>query len=713
VALFSPHWYRVENLRPQIRSHVRFDRHFYRGERWYVLEDPASGRHHRFSPTAYHMVSLMDGERTVSQIWEASMTQLGDDAPDQGETIMLLAQLHAADVMRCDVTPDSVELLERFTKNQRRTRVARYLNPSFARFPLFDPDAMLEAALPWVRPLFGRASFAIWCVVMLSALLAAGSHWDALTSVALSSVLDPANLVILFLSYPLVKALHELGHAFATKVWGGEVHEMGVMLLVFMPMPYVDASAASSFADKRKRMVVGASGVMVELFLSAIALFIWLNVAPGILRSVAWNVMMIGGVSTLFFNGNPLLRFDGYYVLADWIEAPNLSSRANQYIAYLFQHYVLGLPERRALAIAPGERGWFVVYGILSFVYRPMITLGIALFLASRFFFLGVMLAVWSILLQLVLPAARSLWRLRHDPRVRERPERVGGTCAGLAVAAALLLFVAPIPIWTVSEGVVWLPEHAQVRAEAEGFVVRVLAEPDADVVTGQPLIETVDPLKDAEVKVLAAKLRGVEAEYAKERLTDLVKSEKLMEEIDAARHALARAREEQASATIRAPGPGRFVLPEAQDLPGSFVRRGDVLGYVADLASPTVRTVVSQADIERVGDDTRSVSVRLAERMGEAIPAQTTRLVPAASDQLPSMALGAGGGGGVAVDSRDEKGLTATEHFFQIDLALPQGAPIAGIGGRVFVRFEHGAEPLFQRSYRSLRRLFMGQLGV
>ena len=138
----------------------------------------------------------------------------------------------------------------------------------------------------------------------------------------------------------MVKSLHELGHAFATKVWGGEVHEVGLMLLVFIPVLYVDASASAAFRQKHRRIVVGAAGILVETTLAALAVIVWVYGSPGIGRAIAFNVILIGGVSTLLFNGNPLLRFDGYYIFSDLIEVPNLATRANAYLFYVIQKHL-------------------------------------------------------------------------------------------------------------------------------------------------------------------------------------------------------------------------------------------------------------------------------------------------------------------------------------------------------------------------------------
>ena len=160
-------------------------------------------------------------------------------------------------------------------------------------------------------------------------------------------MLSAQNLLLLWLVFPVIKLLHELGHAYAAKAGGGEVHEMGMMLLVFMPVPYVDATAAGGFRSKWRRALVGAAGMLVELFIASLCMFVWVLVEPGVMRAVAFNVMLIAGVSTVVFNGNPLLRFDGYYILSDLIEIPNLAHARQP---------VLALP-RRALPLPAARRG--------------------------------------------------------------------------------------------------------------------------------------------------------------------------------------------------------------------------------------------------------------------------------------------------------------------------------------------------------------------
>ena len=712
-SVFSASWYRVARIKPRLRSHVQFHRHHYRGQLWYVLEDHTTGLCHRLTPAAYHLAGLMNGERTTQEIWDAVSTQLGDDAPTQDETIRLLGLLHGADVLQSDVPPDTAEIFRRSQRRKSAESTRRFTSPMSVRFPLLDPDAYLERALPWVRPLFSWPAAVVWGVTVVTAVVVGVVNWPELTEGAASELLAPQNLLLMAIVYPILKALHELGHAFATRVWGGEVHETGILFLVLMPVPYVDASAASVFPDKWKRAAVGAAGIIVEVFVASLALFVWLLVEPGAVRAVAYNVMLIGAVSTLLFNGNPLLKFDGYYVLSDVIEIPNLDQRSTQYYAYLVLRYLFALEKVRPPVAVRGEEKWFAFYGAAAYFYRTLMMLGIALFLAGRFFAVGVALAVFVAVMQLLVPLLRRAMFVLTSPRLQRVRSRAVLASLGIAAAVAFLVLVMPVPLFTRAEGVVWPPEESQVRARADGFVLRVLALPDAQVAAGDPLILTRDPTLETRVAMLEAQLRGLRARHHGERLTDLVRAQITLDEISTVEASLSLARERVGDVMIRSPANGRFVVPRAGDLPGRFVEQGELMGYVVGPSITTVRVVVPQSQASLVRERTQSVDVRLSPRVGEVLPASIEREVPAATDQLPSRALGIAGGGRLGVDPADPEGLRTLDRVFQVDLALPRDAYVGEIGGRVYVRFDHGAEPVALRAYRSLRRVFLRQLGV
>lgn len=332
----SASWYRVRHLRLQLREHALVRLHRYRGAPWYVITDQLSGRVHRLAPPAWALVAAMDGTRTVDEVWRACSAESGgaaggEAALGQDQVIALLGQLHAADLLQGDAPPDTAELFERHVKRSRQKLVQNLLNPMALRIRLWNPDRFLTRLLPWVGPLFGRWGLALWLALMVPALVLVAEHWPDLTANLGDRVLAEGNLALLAVVLPAIKLLHELGHGFAVRRRGGAVHDMGVMFLVLLPLPYVDASASSGFRSRWDRVAVGAAGMMVELAVAALATFVWVSVEPGFARSAAFNVMLAAGVTTLLFNANPLLRYDGYYILSDLIEIPNLARRATQY----------------------------------------------------------------------------------------------------------------------------------------------------------------------------------------------------------------------------------------------------------------------------------------------------------------------------------------------------------------------------------------------
>lgn len=711
-SLFSESWYRVADLKPRLRSHAQIHRHTYRTRDWYVLEDHSSGRFHRFSEEAYHIIGLMDGRRTLDEIWEVACTNLGDDMPTQEEVIRLLAQLHQVDVLQTDMPPDIADLHKRYKREKRNRIIGQLASPFAIRFPLFDPERFLAATQFLVRPLYGWPGVLIWFLVVISALILLGIHWGELTSNLADRILATENLFLLWLAYPAIKTLHEFGHAYTVKHWGGEVHEMGIMLLVFMPIPYVDASSSSAFREKYKRMMVGGAGILFEVFLAALAMLVWVSVEPGAVRALAFNVMIIAGVSTLLFNGNPLLRFDAYYILSDYLEIPNLGARSNSFIGYLLQRYLLGIEELTSPVSAPGEAPWLGLYGIASFVYRMFIMVRIAIFVAGKFFVIGVALALWGFFSMLIMPLYKVLRYAFTDSAIQRKRGRILTVVGILAGVLALTIFIMPVPSFTVTEGVLSAPENSQVYANTDGFVMRVIASSGDRVTRGTPLLVCKNSELDAEVKVLEAQLREFESRHQLSLTKDRTEAEILVDEIGRIKAEVARKRGEKEDLLIRSSSDGIFLLPDPESLPGRFVRRGMPLGYVVDFSKVTARVVVSQSSIDQVRNKTRRVVARLAESVGQEFPAVVKRIVPLASSDLPSLALSLEGGGTLALDPRENEAPKAFEKLFHFEIVI-LGSDLKTIGERVFVRFEHEPEPLAYRLYRNVRRTLLSRFSV
>ena len=713
-SFLSASWYRVAGLKPRLRAHARFHRTLFRGQVWYVLQDRTSGRFHRFSPAAYLLVSLLDGTRPLEQVWTMASARLGDDALTQDEVVQLLGQLHAADVLLGGVPPDVAEMAERGRRQRRRRSLAGLLNPLALRLPLLDPEEFLAATAPLARWLFSTAGACGFLLLLAYAGLLAGQHWNALTGNVADRVLATESLLLLLVTYPLVKALHELGHAWAVKRWGGEVHEMGVMLLVFMPVPYVDASDSAAFPSRWHRALVGGAGILVELALASLAMVVWVNAEPSLLRAFAFSVMLICGVSTVAFNGNPLLRFDGYYVLADLLEIPNLGSRANAQLAWLVKRYGFGVPGLEQPAMAPGEAPWLLGYAIASFCYRMVVAVAIALLIGTQFFVIGVIIALWSLVLMAAVPLAKWLRYLFSSPQLRRHRGRALAFSGGAALLVAGLLFLLPLPHSTMAEGVLWVRGDAAVHAGAEGVVARLLAAPNAQVAAATPLLELEDPALSGRARVLAARVAELEAHHAMRDLSDPVRARISLEELTLAREDLALAEERLRHLVVRSVADGQLSLRRPDDLVGRFVRKGELVGYVVRHDNPVVQVVVPEESADLVLQGTRAVTVRTVSNMARVLPARVERIGPGLEEAVPNLALASAGGGRVALDPTDPAHQRTLGKYLQLDLALAEERGDAPrFGERVHVRFSHAAEPVAYRLWRELRQVFLKHFNV
>lgn len=706
----SASWFQVARLRPRLKGHVRVRRHRYRGSIWYVIDDGAAGKSHRFPRGAYELAGRLNGESTVEQLWMLLVERLGEDAPTQDDVIAALGQLHGADLIASDAVPDSGEAHARQKKERRQVWLQNLKSPMSLRLNLIDPDRFLTRTMPMVAPLFSIGGLLLWLAMVVPAILLAASHWDELTGNLADRVLAAGNLMLIALVYPLVKVVHELAHGYAAKRFGREVREMGIMLLLLVPVPYVDASHANALRSKWQRALVGAAGMIAELFVAALATFAWVMLEPGLARAVAFNVMLIGGVSTLLVNGNPLLRFDGYYILADIIEIPNLGTRANRFWGYLVDKYVFRTHGTRPFDASAGEKRWFLIYGPAAFAARILMLIGIALFVATKYFVIGVLIAIWSLWSGIGLPVWKMVAHVFTSPQLhgnRQRAVRI--TVAGFA-ALFLLLFVIPAPHHVNAQGVVWLPEEAHVRAGTDGVITRLAAEEGSLVKRGTLLAEAANPVLQAEVDQLSGRLREMQAEADVELAGDRVKRQISQDGWREVATRLAVQQQRLGDLELTAGTEGRFVLTAAPaaDLPGRFVQKGTLVGYVTPGFAEVARLAVPQDDVELVRDRLRSVRFRLASMPGKSWDARIVRIIPGGTRELPSEALSALNGGSIPTDPNDTKGKTALNRVFLFDIALPAELRRAPFGTRVHVRLQLGWEPLGWQMMRRGRQLFL-----
>ncbi|HMX09907.1 MAG TPA: biotin/lipoyl-binding protein [Burkholderiaceae bacterium] len=720
-ALHSEHWYAVRQLCPRLREGVEVVHRRLRGQPWVLLIDPASHRFHRVSPKLWELLVLMDGKRSLDQIWQRSLQQAEERAAQgalplplgQPELVELLAQLHGQDLLQTQVTPDAGEVFERYTRQRRQRLKQALFNPMGLKLPLFYPDRWFQRQAAGARWLFSPWAVLLWLVVVLPALPLVWQHGAALSENLADRVLSASNLALLWVVYPLVKSLHEWAHGLAVRHWGGTVREMGLMFVVFTPVPYVDASASHRFPSKWARAAVAGAGIAAELLLGAVALYVWLAAESGQVRAVAYNVVLITGFSTLVVNGNPLMRYDGYYMLCDLIELPNLAQRSTHYLTWLFDRWFCGATDAEPPLGSEHERVWLLSYGLIAPLYRWVVMLGLAWFVAGEYFFVGVGLALLVAWSSLIKPLWQGWQHLRKSPTLgRRRAQALRRSAAAVALLVGAACSV-PVPFYSVHEAVVWPPDEALVRNQEAGHVARVLVAPGAEVRVGQVLAQLSRPELEAQFQVAQAEVAQLEARLRSAEVNDRIQLQALRAELTGEQSKRDELGRKVAALAVQAQATGRWVPADGLALEGRYLRRGTTLGHVVAGPSALLRVAVTQDDMALVRAELAGIQVRLLRYPDEVRQAQVQREVPGGARQLVSAALGSTGGGAIPTDPADREGRAALQRVFDLELRMDRPVEPAVFGDRALVRFELAAAPLARQWFLRLRQAFLARLSV
>lgn len=636
----------------------------------------------------------------------------GTPTPRDTELLAVIDGLNQAELIDWGGEQDAQVLHARARAAQRQRRWTRLASPLSLRLPLMDPDALLERCRGVADALFSLRSLVLFSLLILAGLVAVVSDWPTIAGYWHARGIAAQAWLLLPLVYLVIKSVHELAHALAVKRWGGEVHAIGISFMLLMPVPYVDASAAWGFSDKRQRMLVGAAGILAEIGIAAVAALVFRCSEAGFVKDLAYTAMLLGSVSTLVFNGNPLLRFDGYYVLADAIEIPNLAPRAARYWRYLVLRYAFDLRAAVSPVTAVGERGWLLCYGAGACLYRILGVCAVAMVVARAIPVLGLLLGLWVLLGQIGWPLARGLHFVLRAPALAAQRRRAVGLTLGVTAGLLLLAGLVRLPRATVAEGVVWLPSRGEVRAGTDGTVAALLAPPnDTPIAAGTPLLQLDNPLLNARLAALNGELAETSARRSAARIADPPHAARLADQLERLDADIAALRQEVHGLLVTSPTAGRLVIPDAHALSGRYVHKGDVVAYVIEQTPPLIRAALPQEDASFLDGPEPEIAVRLIDAPGVIVTGRVRQQIPSATRELPSAALGAMGGGQIAVDPGDARRAMA-DHFL-VDVELPAEAPVSRIGGRAYVRFTQAGEPLLMRLYRSWRRLFLIRLAA
>lgn len=720
---FDESWYRVVDLRPRLHPAVRTYRQEYRGRIWHVVHDPANNQCFRVSAPAYHLVGLLDGKRSVAEAWRIVNDHLGDDAPTQGETIQLLGQLYTANLLHSEIPADAASMFERYRKRVRREIGGYAMNILFPRIPLFDPDHMLNRWIGVVGWIFSGVGLVLWLSLIAVGFYHVAGRWnDLMLAADPQSLLATENIVLLYLCFAGIKAIHELGHAFAAKHFGqqnqsgGEVHVIGIMFLVLMPVPYVDASIAWTFRNKWHRAVVGLAGMYVELAVASIAAVVWARTGSATLvHDIAYNLMFIASVSTLLFNANPLLRYDGYYILSDLLEMPNLAQNSKQYLYHLVKRYVFGYRDSRSPVDLPGEKAWCVVYGICSGIYRVFISVAILLYIAGKLFFIGILLALAGLTAYAVVPVGKFIKYLATSHELNRVRSRAALATLGFIALLIIALGVIPRPDYQRAVGVVAPRKQFTLYAKEAGFVNHILPS-GSHVPAGEVLLAADDPDLGYTLTSLEAQQRQTQAELRLAETRDPAEAKIKSERLAVIARQIARAKQRLDDLRVRSPAPGIWIAPDIDTLNHSYVQQGKPIGIIAPMDDLIVRVVADQTLGPRLADELVSdtaLQMRLRHLPDTQFAGKVDRIFPAGGKELPSPALAVTAGGPLRIDPNEREPLQAAEPFFEIDIkpdaVAANATHLPGLlpGQRVEVRFQLTSKPLAWQWWRALRQMF------
>lgn len=719
---FHESWYRVADLKLRMRSSVHVVRQRYRGQRRYVVLDQANNASFSLTQPAYQLLGLLDGTRTLREAWESCCKVLGDEAPTQGEALDLLGQLSSNNLLESELPPDASGMFERYKKRKKRELQGALMNVLFPRIPIFDPDAILEKGIFLVGWIFSWPGLVVWLGIMMAGvytLLNRGPGLGAALAGA-SHILRPDNWLLLYGAFVLDKLVHESGHAIACKKFGhqngtsGEVHVIGLMLLVFTPVPYVDASSAWLLKSRWQRAIVGAAGMWVEFALAAVAAMVWALSSPAsTLHDFAYNLMFIASVTTVIFNANPFLRYDGYYILADVLEIPNLFGRSIQYAAYLVKRYAFGLEHVVNPADTRGQKIWLMVYLILAGIVRVLVSSLIVLFLVRELhnhpeiMLLLAVMAIAGVVVWLIVPMGRGVWYLLDSPELLHHRTRATLISLAAVVLAAAAVGLIPLPNHCRVEAVTRANNQRRIYVQTSGFLQSFLpsGRPVRAGKAATVLLRLANPALQSKLASLASRLDAARANWRKALASSPAKAGIYLHEIQALTERLTRLRRQASELTLLTPISGTWIAPSLHLHIGAYLHRGQQVGTVANLRK---MLVFGAADQNRAGRiiraGTHAVELRIYGRPSPAIPAVIVREFPAGGNTLPSEALSYLGGGPFAPNPQLRAPLATNRPFFLFEVRPRQ--PVAWLPGqRVQMRLTLPAEPLARQVLDMLRR--------
>jgi putative peptide zinc metalloprotease protein len=706
--IFSDSWFRVSGLRVALLPSVEVSPQQFRGRTWYVLQDPYTQRYFRASVQACRFIQRLQPDKTVEEVWEDFVNNHPHDAPSREEVIQLLSQLHMSNLLYSLQQSDNEAIVKRYKAQKNKELMGKVASFLFLRVPLFNPNPLLDRIRTLIMAVTGWSAFWLWLGILLWGGWTAFENRSALLDQT-EGVLSVANLPWLYVCLAGLKIFHEAGHAFVCKRFGGEVRTVGVMFLLFTPLPYVDASSSWGFTNRWHRIYATFAGMAVEFFFAAAGALVWAHTAPGLIHSLAFNVMLIGSISSILFNGNPLLRFDAYYMLSDYAEIPNLYQKGQQQWKYFGDRYLLGTVAAQSKATDRKEWIWLTSYGLLSFLYLMVITLGIALFLMDQWLPLGLLVVAMTVYSRLLAPL-NQLFKHLGGTATQGNRRRAVAVVGAFGLALFFMLAVVPFPDSTRAQGIVKANHASNVYVQTTGQLDELLVHHGERVRAGQLLASFSNLDLSTEIRLTEAAQLETQSQIRQalhQGGENLFAQEQKANALELRRVNLL---EQRQQLQLRAAQDGEWVAPDLHEHLGTWMQRGQAMGEVVDVSNFRFVAVMrqEQADI-LFQNNFHDAELRLSGQAETPLSLPLVTIIPFQSNNLPSNSLGWLGGGDIAVNTQDPSGTKATESFFLLQSEIPgnqllDSTVLHGLSGTL--RLQMPAQPLATQAYRAIKQL-------
>ncbi|MBR3074025.1 hypothetical protein [Fibrobacter sp.] len=704
--IFHESWYRLAESKITLRASVRVHRQVYRGVLWYVLYEPFTNQYYRLPQGAYEFISKLSSRKTVGEVWNDLLNSGMENVPSQGEVIEMLSQLYQSNMLLYEGVDDGMMLFDRNKKKVQKKVKATLLNIFFLKVPVFDPEFLLRR-LKWLINILLSVPFAfVWLAAIIVAAKYGIENFDTLKDQT-HGFLSPSNIGWVYVCTVIVKLLHEFGHSAVVKKYGGEVHTVGVMFMLLAPLPYMDASASWSFRKKWHRVFVGAGGMLFEFFIAAVALILWANLGGGILKALAYNVFIICSVSTVLFNINPLMRFDGYYILTDLLDMPNLQQRSVSHLKYLLERYVFRKYDAENVAESWNERFVYTFYGIASAIYRFFLFAGLVIAISEHYLILSFIMGTLLCLTMLVIPFGKFLKYIFAGPALAQVRGRAVFTTLFVLASLVGVLFYLPVPDTFTAPGVIEATRYENGIVGESGMVTDVKHISNDYLHVGDTLMVLKNPELDYKIEEKQGEISEANQMYyrALENAPENMLPIKIR--LNVLNQGLNDLLERQKRLTLVAGMDGVLSAGDIENYVGKYIKKGDSVGLLLDTNSFDFVAVVSQEDVSRLFSGvTHKTSIRLNGDAFTELSTDSIQVIPTAQDKLPSNALGWHGGGDIETKTNGYSEQTAEPVYLVRTRLLDKDGRVLKMHGRSGkIRFDLGTKPLALQGIRKVRQ--------